>query len=669
MNNTFWTENLSSLFNNIQIVPIGNLCLSEQMNAISRLVIVVFVVMWLFDFKYALYFLTFSLLFIIIIYYIQRNKMKQNCKEKYSKEPNVRGTNVKETNVREAYNVPNRTYVKDLGVREAYNAPVSEGYVKTQEPLSAEGYVKTMGINSYNSNMNSTLQNTSIQNNNGKKYKVLEIPTSQSIPFCNDAVSIDSPESFANGQLNQSLAGKYVNRNVNLKPVMVPPIVDIDYWKLNNNVVISAINSDGFQQDMYLSGYGESTCCDYLPGANLPEGTQVEYTSCEAKPTFVNGNKRYNREDAISEGYTSVPVYPRKIQAPLPGEERLFDKIIGPQAGFGEYSQEDIQDEGDLQEGYSTGYDKTTPTYDQGSYKGMDSTPVYPRKIQAPLPGEERLFDKVIGPHAPRTIVRGNNSKYSIENYEPKEPQNKIKNGVEILPNHSGWVNTECGYNPDQALESGLPSNLPVGNCQQDPIFKRYNENLFTQTITPGVYMNNQVVEPINSNIGISFQQQFEPVTCKADKEGLKYTLHDPRIVNPDVNKHPRPVDKANYDNVYDPRFYGYGTSYRSYLEPVTGQTRFMYDDVNAIRMPNYVTRSKIDHLSFADKYGPMEVGEEYGNPDTPYIRQLADDKWLRDSLEFRNDMTLKLMRKTNSEAWQQRQAPIGLRPVGSYKR
>ena len=42
-------------------------------------------------------------------------------------------------------------------------------------------------------------------------------------------------------------------------------------------------------------------------------------------------------------------------------------------------------------------------------------------------------------------------------------------------------------------------------------------------------------------------------------------------------------LNLATTANVYDPRFTGYGTSYRAYNEPVTGQTRFYYDDVNAM--------------------------------------------------------------------------------------
>jgi hypothetical protein len=213
---------------------------------------------------------------------------------------------------------------------------------------------------------------------------------------------------------------------------------------------------------------------------------------------------------------------------------------------------------------------------------------------------------------------------------------------AEVVPNEAGWVNTACGYNPEQVYDSGLPSNLPAGNCPQNPNLKQFNENLFTSTIQPGVYTRTQVNEPINANIGISFQQQFEPLTCKRDGDQVTYTQHDPRIIEPaEYEPNHAVIEPVTQANVYDPRFNGYGTSYRSYTDPLLGQTRFMYDDVDAIRRPNYITRNKIDHLPYADSYGPMKPGQEFGNPATPDIRGLANDSFMRNSLQFRLCLTV----------------------------
>lgn len=237
------------------------------------------------------------------------------------------------------------------------------------------------------------------------------------------------------------------------------------------------------------------------------------------------------------------------------------------------------------------------------------------------------------------------------------------KGDIVVLPNGSGQVNTACGYNPEQLLEANIPANLPASMIEQDPSMSEYNKNIFTQTLQPGVYTTNQVNEPINSNIGISFTQQFGPITKQTSPitDEILYTEHDPRIIDTDTFG---PAKNSNIENVteaniYDPRFSGYGTSYRAYNDENLGQTKFYYDDVNAVRMPNYLVRSQIDNENFADSYGPIPEGNEFGNKYNTNIRKLANNAWMDNSLDFRNDLQERLMRKANARAWQQKVAPI----------
>lgn len=258
--------------------------------------------------------------------------------------------------------------------------------------------------------------------------------------------------------------------------------------------------------------------------------------------------------------------------------------------------------------------------------------------------------------------VQYNKSPYmkkTLENF--KYPQEKNMNE---FPNNEGDINTSCGYYPSQLKDSGLPSNFSSGNCDRDNAsIKKYNDKLYTQTIQPGIYTRSEIIEPINSNIGISFNQQFPPVTCKSNKqnESIHYTEHDPRMFN--QAEHNKSLDSQlpsiSESDVYDPRFSGYGTTYRAYEDEFIGQTRFYYDDINAIRMPNYITRSNIDNLPFSDKYGPIPEGHANGNNNTCNIRKLANDGFLNAALQHRTDISQKLMRKRNNELGQLRQAPI----------
>jgi hypothetical protein len=276
------------------------------------------------------------------------------------------------------------------------------------------------------------------------------------------------------------------------------------------------------------------------------------------------------------------------------------------------------------------------------------------------------------------------NSNYSHQNFQNKElsrqktlyqynknskenPKENFKENFEfpylLREKEPGDINTACGYNPDQLLRAGLPSNLSAGMCSKTPFMKQYNENLFTQTIQPGIYTRNEINEPINSNIGISFNQQFQPTTSRTDilSGNINYTQHDPRIIEP-LLEHTEPlfvVNEATEADIYDPRFTGYGTSYRSYTDDNIGQTRFYYNDVDAIRMPNYITRSHIDNQPFADHYGPLPSGSANGNPYTANIHDMANDAFLQGALQHRTEISERLMRKVNSEQWQRRSAPI----------
>ena len=177
--------------------------------------------------------------------------------------------------------------------------------------------------------------------------------------------------------------------------------------------------------------------------------------------------------------------------------------------------------------------------------------------------------------------------------------------------------------------------NLFHKNFKTNPMFhKKYNEDIFTETITPGNYKMNTRNEPINSNIGISIAEQFEEPN---------YEMIEP-------------FEDVNTANVYDPRFYGYGTSYRGYVDKNLGQPRFYYDDVDAIRMPNYITRNKIDVMPFGDSCGADNTG---GNKFHGNITELADKHYLDSAMQFRTEMQDRLMRKINANQWQQRMYPI----------
>lgn len=193
----------------------------------------------------------------------------------------------------------------------------------------------------------------------------------------------------------------------------------------------------------------------------------------------------------------------------------------------------------------------------------------------------------------------------------------------------------------------------------------KYKDDVLTQTLQPGVYQKSLAGEPINSLIGVSYQQQFLPTLVEQTTDDIKFTQIpiDPTTCSakqygsqrPPLIEQPNKTDLSqNYSNIYDPRFTGYGSSDRTYVDPMTGQPRFFYSDVDSIKMPNYITRNNIDNLPWAPTYGP-------DRPIGGYMehRQMANNAYHDSAVMFRTEMQERLMRKRNAEMWQRRVAPI----------
>ena len=448
--NKIWLENISNLFCSSNMVPLDGMSLAEQMNSLSRLVIIIFIILLIIDFRFSGLFLLLSLVFIIILYYIQKNSM-------------------------ERFGAENYTQLRNIGVNKTFKTPL------------------------------------------------FSVGNSQK--FYEDDAPLDGPGGAFNNpkweSKNQMLVGPG-NPKTKIAPVIVPPMADLSYWRGTNLVTYPQINSQG-NTDLQRSGYL-------------------------------------------------------------------------------------ISDDRQITENYS---------------------------------GKDR-------------------NRHDGSNVNTKYQDHKSTGTYKTFPGSDGDIETSWGYNSDQLTFSGLPSNLASAGMSREPEMKRYNNNLFTQTIQPGVYTRSEIVEPINSNIGISFTQQFVPASDRIDPRtgALLRTEYDPRTLEqvwiPD-NGFKTPTES----DIYDPRFTGYGTSYRSYNDNVCGPPRFYYDDVNAIRMPNYISRSNIDNQPFADQYGPLPAGFENGNPHTSNIREMTENAFLQGTLQHRTELSERLMRKVNSEQWQRRSAPI----------
>lgn len=289
---------------------------------------------------------------------------------------------------------------------------------------------------------------------------------------------------------------------------------------------------------------------------------------------------------------------------------------------------------------------------------------VYHELVQSGYIGSSTCNDPSTFDPNPKPITMAHGQ--LVEGFNTLYPQPATVNPSLSIPNSQPRREGDligCGYQP-QNLIHNLPVNAPVGVCQQNDVFNEYNKSLTTQMIEPGIYERSQVQNSSVGNIGISYTQQFQPVSCEKDKNGLTFVNRDPRSYQAPEPRIRAPVPEPS--NVFDPRTYGYGTTYRNYVDEMTGQPRFYYDDVESVRRPNYISRNNIDHADWMQSYGPMKT-ELQDFISTNHSRPLAQDLFQESEVKRRVELQERLMNKYNTTVgYQRRIAPLA-RHQGNY--
>lgn len=532
-NEKFWLEDPKYLFSILKIIPKDNMSLESQMNSLTRLIVCVFLILYLLGYKQSFLFLLLSLFFIIILYYLQKAKMT-------TRENFLDITSKVSTPLRASNELNNDS------------TPPSMDYIYKTEKLY-DDFI------------------------NQNRYTIQKFPSYYSQQIEKETI-MEPDQSYISK--NQYLVGG-ANPKTKIRPVVAPPSHDWEHWRGNDFVFPNTINERSVQ-DYYSSGYYIDEDIQCSPKKS---GLMIE-----TKENYANPKPRNAKKEEIRENYNfNVVNKSSNNYLPISGQ----------------------------QDTNSSPSENTCKSCTGGQY---DLKPSNSFKKEN---GDFKKFDENV-------------------------PSNQ---------RYTGDIDDACGYDQTN-LYYDLPTNYSSTNCQRRQDLKELNGQLFTSTIVPGVYYKNQIIEPISSNIGISFTQQVPPRKVSYDSYGNKiYTAMDPRVYTPDMNEGVKELDvPSNYD-VYDPRSNGYGTSYRSYIDKLTGQPRFFYDDVDAIRRPNYIARSDVDFLDKADTYGPIKEDDEEISL-TENIRKNAEYAYLDNTIDFRTDMMTRLMRKRNAELWQIRQAP-----------
>lgn len=250
------------------------------------------------------------------------------------------------------------------------------------------------------------------------------------------------------------------------------------------------------------------------------------------------------------------------------------------------------------------------------------------------------------------------------------ETNDDIQEDYDYLDYSYPTIDTACGYN-SQNLNYNMPVNYNSNEIQRTKEMAQYNKNLFTIPLQPGLSTFSEVNQPYASmsNLGISMQQPFLPQTFDSsetgtDWDGIPNAAGQGTYVEQDPTQYKklRPRSRPQEpsiplrSNVYDPRYNGYGPNYRNYVEPMTGQPRFYYDDIDTQTQPNYITRNNIDFTQYGPQIGPASYQGHLNNME---IRNLANMTFSDSVIQQRTELQQRLMHKNSNREWQRRQMPI----------
>lgn len=479
-------------------------------------------------------------------------------------------------------------------------------------------------------------------------------------PWCNDYEQLQSNETFFSK--NQFLAGPGAHPRTRVAPLIVPPAVD-SFWKKNEFTKYPRMMNRPSQQDLYLSGY--MSC---IPTNPVKEcyGEERRDDPSEYKQ-FNGGELAHMYAEETAKQYISRKNM-REIALGNVGNENVNNAFV-----------ENVQ-EGAYKDPFrapcqlpNTNINFSNPdmknpcTWNCAQPLQNNTIPAQYNKYKpiskitscvqgsCGMPSEnEKVVENFEYPITESMSTRMNGP-YNQTGRVAEPPQYPYYDTYvrETRDVGDDFVNKECAYNP-AAINNSLPVNKCTGEAQQQPGYTNYNKNEGTQIIQPGLYYRSEVLDPINSNIGISFTQQFQPQTAKMENNGdVIYTDHDATQFA-GVNIIDNSPTGEELHNIYDPRLTGYGPNDRMYIDKMTGQPRFFYDDIDAVKKPSYIVRSNVDHLGAFDQTGAMKHGEL--NFD---YRGIANTQFAESTLDMRTDIATRLAQMNYTRTAQRRDMPL----------
>jgi hypothetical protein len=659
VNEKFWVENPKFLFCTLNPYPKGNINSIKRLNAITRLILYISLLFYLFKYKYWHIFLFLGIFFVILLYYITNNKDNNTMEHFKFTSP-----------------VNSNTYLDN---------PLSL-YTNTRSDMTA---------NITNSTQGST--DDLIKKQSG---------------YSNTAVKRDIEAGI-----------QYFSPNVGTNPrVVVPPVIgpritDSEVWG-KSMIVRPRTNflktRDITETDMQLAdAAGNSSCLGVpifytpqVPGSILPQNRLNQPTYDGYYPS--EQNDVLGGMDERDFAATVLPTYhnPPVLESP----PELANKI--PIPGY-PFTDEDDNPLDSMDDNIYSNTEIKLTEKKPDEMTALDAKKEYNTLIQ-----KEEKRNKIDENKKEKFEYLTSNTNNKMNNQQIQNLNNNLQS---FQLSQRGSLNPLNTSEPNYALSNkfynqgnieapsqyyNMMNRVPPGQNIQpktvmsqmvpqsptyvytDKYFEQPDKRLFLQDIQPKLYSYTVDQQPINSNIGITYSPQMPPpVLDQITDNGLSrpiMTRVDPQLVRTDGTRAQQalspqrtnwsaeysnfvpPPGSINFEDIYDPRFTSYGDPYRSYSDINLGQVQYYYSDVDAYRMPNFATRSNVDFIEYRTPQG--QIWPEYQRTSgVDDVRPYVEDQYTADDTFHREDLMSLQMNKANRIAWSQRFAPLRQRGANTH--
>lgn len=206
-----------------------------------------------------------------------------------------------------------------------------------------------------------------------------------------------------------------------------------------------------------------------------------------------------------------------------------------------------------------------------------------------------------------------------------------------------------------------IPTSLATSNCQRSKHFDNYNKQIYHTSIQPLKEEDKYV--PLNS-IGPQFENGFtkneqgcgffgsNPLLIDAAR-GMKVPLDRPNLISsPELN----PCES----DIYHEKYNNYGQNYKNYNDMNTGNIQYYtyQTDSPTYNSPNFVTPAEVTHVLFQDPNGvirPEYNRNSHKQYSFDWCKGDSCDSFTHDTLEFRQELMEKQMRKQNESKYESR--------------